>query len=328
MTGGRSSGGLGRKEVLLRLAVTLAASLALLPLLCGCGGGGGGGGGGKPPPALVISGVIPVFVSETEVAIAWTTSARADSQVEYGNTPAYGNLSPLDTAPANAHEIRLTGLDPLAPYHFRVLSRDGSGTLAASPDGTFGGTSDGAVGGCPLFPADILGTYRTISHCIAGGLALLGIEAEMEGNSRAPDGDSLKASCFSSPSRYELLVKNRKICGSAQVRSRGVFLQHGSILMDFDPFKTCDVMLPRSGDYERQVLRMKQSVTSVSEHTDRAVDVVAVCRALMTGFEKTLGIELVKGKLSPEEEELKAVLMTHKYMNERWNMEGGCKAWI
>ena len=180
----------------------------------------------------------------------------------------------------------------------------------------------------PLFPADILGTYRTISHCIAGGLALLGIEAEMEGNSRAPDGDSLKASCFSSPSRYELLVKNRKICGSAQVRSRGVFLQHGSILMEFNPFKTCDVMLPRSGDYERQVLRMKQSVTSVSEHTDRAVDVGTVCRALMTGFEKTLGIELVKGKLSPEEEELKAVLMTHKYMNERWNMEGGCKAWI
>ena len=180
----------------------------------------------------------------------------------------------------------------------------------------------------PLFPADILGTYRVISHCIAGGLALLGIEAEMEGNSRAPDGDSLKASCFSSPSRYELLVKNRKICGSAQVRSRGVFLQHGSILMEFNPFKTCDVMLPRSEDYERQVLRMKQSVTSISEHTDRAVDVVAVCRALMTGFEKTLGIELVKGKLSPEEDELKAVLMTHKYMNESWNMKGGCKAWM
>jgi lipoate-protein ligase A len=180
----------------------------------------------------------------------------------------------------------------------------------------------------PLFPADVLGTYRVIGHCIAGGLALLGIEAEMEGNSRAPDGDSLKASCFSSPSRYELLVKNRKICGSAQVRSRGVFLQHGSILMEFNPFKTCDVMLPHSEDYERQVLRMKQSVSSVSEHTDRAVDVGTVCRALMTGFEKTLGIELVKGKLSPEEEELKAVLMTQKYMNERWNMEGGCKAWI
>jgi len=180
----------------------------------------------------------------------------------------------------------------------------------------------------PLFPADILGTYRVISRCIAGGLALLGIEAEMEGNSRAPNGDSLKASCFSSPSRYELLVKNRKICGSAQVRSHGIFLQHGSILMEFNPFKTCDVMLPRSGDYERQILRMKQSVTSVSEHTDRAVDVGMVCRALMTGFEKTLGIELVKGELSPEEEEIKAVLMTHKYMNERWNMEGGCRAWI
>lgn len=180
----------------------------------------------------------------------------------------------------------------------------------------------------PLFSADILGTYRVISHCIAAGLALLGIEAHMADDSRVTDNDSLRASCFSTPSRYELLVKNRKICGSAQVRSRGVFLQHGSILMDFDPFKTCEVMLPRSGDCERQVLRMKQAVTSINEHADRAVNVDTVCRALMTGFEKTLGVELVKGDLSPEEKELKTILTTDKYKNTRWNMEGGCKAWI
>lgn len=180
----------------------------------------------------------------------------------------------------------------------------------------------------PFFPSDILGTYRVISRCIANGLALLGINASMADNSRAPDGDSLKASCFSLPSRYELLVKNRKICGSAQVRSRGVFLQHGSILMDFNPFNTCDVMLPCSGDYERQVFRMKQSVTSVIEHTDSVVDISAVCRTLMTGFERTLGIELVRGTLCSEEEELKTLLMTDKYMNEIWNMKGGCRTWI
>jgi lipoate-protein ligase A len=180
----------------------------------------------------------------------------------------------------------------------------------------------------PLFTVDILGTYRVISRCIANGLALLGIEASMADNSRAPDGDFLKASCFSSPSRYELLVENRKICGSAQVRSHGVFLQHGSILMDFNPVKTCDVMLPRSGDYERQAFRMKQSVTSVIEHTDSGMDISTVCRMLKAGFEKTLGIELVRGILCREEEEFRTLLMTHKYMNESWNMKGGCRAWI
>jgi lipoate-protein ligase A len=182
--------------------------------------------------------------------------------------------------------------------------------------------------GNPPFPSDILGTYRVISQCIAGGLALLGIKAEMADNSRLMDGDSLKASCFSSPSRYELLVQNRKICGSAQVRSRGVFLQHGSILMEFNPYKTCEVMLPHLADCQGQVERLKQSVTSVFEHADRPVDVSDVCRVLIAGFEKLLGIKLVQGTLSPEEEEVKAQLMKHKYMNVKWNMEGGRKSWI
>jgi len=180
----------------------------------------------------------------------------------------------------------------------------------------------------PLFPADILGTYRVISHCLANGMALLGIKAEMAENSRVPQGDALNASCFSTPSRYELLVENRKICGSAQVRSRGVFLQHGSILMDFDPVKTCDVMLPRSDDYEGQVERLKRAVTSIHEHIDSSIDAEALSCVLKTAFEKTLSIQLVQGILSPEEEEFKMHLMTHKYMNARWNMEGGSRKWI
>ena len=42
----------------------------------------------------------------------------------------------------------------------------------------------------PLFPSDILETYRVISGCIARGLAALGIRAEMktEGRELAPDG--------------------------------------------------------------------------------------------------------------------------------------------
>jgi len=180
----------------------------------------------------------------------------------------------------------------------------------------------------PLFTKDVLGTYRVISNCIISGLALLGIEVEIAGNGRMLDEHPLKTSCFSSPSRHELLVKDRKICGSAQLRSRGAFLQHGSILMEFDPYKTCEIMMPHSEEYKRQALRLKQGVTSISEQTDSCVDIDMLCSILAEGFKETLGIELIPGDLSPEEEELRAFFLKNKYTNMEWNMEGGCRGWM
>jgi lipoyl(octanoyl) transferase len=174
----------------------------------------------------------------------------------------------------------------------------------------------------PLFPPDILGTYKVISGCIALGLSELGIEAEMESVGRLDHDDSLKVACFSSPSRYELLVKKKKICGSAQLRSKGVFLQHGSILVDFDPLKTCNLLLPRRGDQTRQAKKLQESVTSINEQVGASVSVENICHVIKKSFEKKLAIELVEGCLTPQEESLKSQLMNDKYMNDRWNMEG------
>jgi lipoate-protein ligase A len=174
----------------------------------------------------------------------------------------------------------------------------------------------------PLFPPDILGTYRVISGCIADALLELGIKTEMADDGRISQDELLKASCFSSPSRYELLVNKRKICGSAQVRSRGVFLQHGSILLDFDPVKTCAVLLSRTGDRERHAKQLRESVTSIYEHTGSIVNVALICGALKKNFEKKLGIALVQEEMTPGEEILKTRLMHNKYMNDKWNLKG------
>lgn len=179
----------------------------------------------------------------------------------------------------------------------------------------------------PLFPPDILKTYRVISGCIAKGLAEVGIRAEMEADGRqAPDG-TLRSACFSSPSRYELLVGGRKICGSAQMRSHGVFLQHGSLLMAFDPLRTCAVMLSHR-DRERDADLLRNAVTSVGEQAGPAVDEKILCRVLREGFEQALGIRFREGPLTPEEEELKGELMTKKYGSEGWNREGRKSEWI
>jgi lipoate-protein ligase A len=179
-----------------------------------------------------------------------------------------------------------------------------------------------AGGDSPRFPPDILETYRIISGCIARGLAGCGIRVEMKADGRTAVDEPLGRSCFSVPSQYELLVAGRKICGSAQTRSHGVFLQHGALLMAFDPGRTCAVILPHR-DRDRQIDRLRNLVTSVREHaTIPSVDEETLCRVIREGFTQVLGIRFQDGVLTPEEEALKSELMTKKYGSASWNREG------
>ncbi len=77
----------------------------------------------------------------------------------------------------------------------------------------------------PYQSRGVLETYRWVAQGLIGGLKMLGLEArivEHEGPSRA-------MACFAVPTGADLDVRGRKICGSAQVRRLGWFLQHGSI---------------------------------------------------------------------------------------------------
>lgn len=82
-----------------------------------------------------------VFIVKTNTGtstatVAWFTTERADSQVAYGTTTVYGSVTALDSHMAFFHSATITGLAPAATYHFQVKSRDASGNLGTSADGT------------------------------------------------------------------------------------------------------------------------------------------------------------------------------------------------
>lgn len=83
----------------------------------------------------------------------------------------------------------------------------------------------------PLFSGGIMAAYSVISACIIAALRDCGVEADYSAG--APS-DKRSEACFYSPSRFEVLMKGRKLVGSAQRRLKRAFLQHGSILMDID----------------------------------------------------------------------------------------------
>jgi lipoate-protein ligase A len=95
-----------------------------------------------------------------------------------------------------------------------VLHRGDVTYAVAAPDGGMG----------------VLGIYRWVAEGLVAGFAALGLGASVV--ERRPPGTTAQAralACFAVPTGADLEVAGRKVCGSAQVRRSGWFLQHGSI---------------------------------------------------------------------------------------------------
>ena len=74
--------------------------------------------------------------------------------------------------------------------------------------------------------------YQAIHRTIAQGLGALGADARLAEEGAVAGLDA--GACFASPVGGEVMVRGRKVVGSAQVRLGEGMLQHGSILLDDD----------------------------------------------------------------------------------------------
>jgi len=75
--------------------------------------------------------------TQTTATITWRTNILATSQVEYGLTTDYGNMTPLDENLVVVHSVTITGLEPATTYHYRVRSSAPGVPEAVSQDYTF-----------------------------------------------------------------------------------------------------------------------------------------------------------------------------------------------
>lgn len=80
---------------------------------------------------------------------------------------------------------------------------------------------------------DLRASYVRINALLVDALGRLGVDVIVAGRTdRLPPPGS--APCFELPAEGELVCAGRKLVGSAQVRERGAWLQHGSILVHDD----------------------------------------------------------------------------------------------
>lgn len=164
------------------------------------------------------------------------------------------------------------------------------------------------------FPGGVLDTYSRIAAALVSAMRRLGIAADpappRPGGTARPDAFPV---CFDGPTAYEVTVGGRKLVGSAQVRRRGGFLQHGSILLRADADR-----LSRAIGVAADASRF----TDLHRESRTPPDPRVLDEALTAGFEEIFGAPLKPGTLSESESLRAAALRCWKYDSLAWTLGG------
>jgi lipoate-protein ligase A len=141
----------------------------------------------------------------------------------------------------------------------------------------------------PVVGGTLMHSYHAISEALLAGLAKLGIDGRGAPCEPRPAA-GLTAICFASASAEEVLVGGRKLLASAQWRSRGAFLQHGSLLLE-----------DRQADLPRLMRDpgahgIRPMSISLSELMAEVPSPAALVEVLSNGFQAGLGIHLTNAR--------------------------------
>ncbi len=167
----------------------------------------------------------------------------------------------------------------------------------------------------PRVAGSIVESYRRLSTGLVRALELLGVErivADRRVKHRDPEGPV----CFEIPSDYEITAAGAKLVGSAQMRARGVVLQHGTVPLQGDIARICS-LLARRPDRDR----VRARATTVERALGRAVSWEEAAEALVEGFAETLNLHLAPGDLTAGERAAAGELRAEKYATRRWTTQ-------
>jgi lipoate-protein ligase A len=121
--------------------------------------------------------------------------------------------------------------------------------------------------------------YGEINAILLEALLMLGVAATLAPASARPPRPSDGTLCFDEPSMGEIVFGDRKLVGSAVWRTRGAYLQHGSILLQDHQTRLVNAMLPPHDTHEapppaatlEEVLGVSPSWERVADALERAV---------------------------------------------------------
>lgn len=152
-------------------------------------------------------------------------------------------------------------------------------------------------------------TYNRISVALLKGLKELGIEKAKFEKSQINFKDFYKTedsfSCFNASARYEIVVNDKKIIGSAQKRTNEGVLQHGSILIGKSHLKLID-FLNISSEKLREKLRFDliKKTTEIATELSFKPSIQKIIFSFTEAFKETLSVAFEESSPYTKELEL------------------------
>jgi lipoate-protein ligase A len=220
----------------------------------------------------------------------------------YGWKPAALSLGRFDTLRPDRAALRARGIE-------LVRRPTGGGAVLHEHERTFAVVGTLGEGG---FPRSVVGTYARISAVLARAYRRLGIDVELAGGGARGERDA-GLTCFEQTSAHEILWRGRKLAGSAQLRRRRAFLQHGSLPLRLAPDRLSG-LLGRDSDPGR--------FTDASTAAGREVAVSDLDAALVLAFTDELGSEVERDGVPAAWRERATLLRAWKYLDRGWTEEG------
>ena len=149
-------------------------------------------------------------------------------------------------------------------------------------------------------------SYIEINRGLAEGLSSIGAAVPVTDHGEALSPDA--GACFGVPAPGEIMVGEKKLVGSAQLRVGGALLQHGSIIIDGD-----QAVLNRLTGNLHDVVQpatLRSVLGAVNQHE--------VLLGIIAGLQHVLGGFWEEGQYLSEEREEADRLEQHRYSQEEW----------
>lgn len=257
--------------------------------------------------------VLPYNVSDGASNMAYDEAMMAHARASgdtllrfYGWDPACLSLGRNQAAPAGWR-----ARDDLEIGTHVVRRPTGGRSVYHGPEVTYAIAAPDRAWGGPR------ALYARVHRSLADGLTRLGVR--LDGSEAtlvdAPDLSPTAAACFRDPAPGELTVAGKKLVGSAQWRSSGALIQHGSILLQNEQARS-DLRDPVAaaaliGGTSAGPSVAEPDATSLSEVLDSSPPLETVLESLRQGFLSTWDETVVLGADDCRISDLKRTLECH-----------------
>jgi lipoyl(octanoyl) transferase len=163
----------------------------------------------------------------------------------------------------------------------------------------------------PWGDLSVVESFTRMGQALVSGLERLGIRATIGDGTVDRSAPSRPEACFQLRRAPSILVAGRKLIGSAQRRWAKSLLQHGSVLLGFDPPLQRAVFPAWPGDPSEGVAWLAALLGGMPPPG-------AVEAALADGWAAAAGEVSAPGALTPEEEQAARDLIRSRYGNRDW----------